>query len=104
MIRKGWAAVPLPEGRGPPCKGPDCYTRNGPCHPGCTPEARAVQHAPVPTPSEQVECTNGSPGPQWRDRLRCFVGWVLQVASLVAASRTIADGIHALIDLISKLT
>jgi hypothetical protein len=52
---------------------------------------------------EQVECTNGSPGVQWRDRLRRFVGWVLQVASVVAASRAIADGVHTLIDLIIKV-
>lgn len=102
MIRKGWAAMPLPERRGPPCRGPDCFTENGPCHPGCHPDARAVTQ-PVCPPPEQAQPITGSPGDQRRDRLRRFVGRVLLVASLVAALSTMADGINTLVDLISKL-
>jgi len=35
--------------------------------------------------------------------LRQFVTWVLLTASMVAALSTIADGAHALMDLISEL-
>jgi hypothetical protein len=102
MIRKRWAAMPLPERRGPPCKGPLCFTENGPCHPGCSPDARAVHRKPVMSAPEQAHCTNGSLSAQWRARLRRFVVWVLLAASLVAALSTLADSVHTLIDLISK--
>lgn len=102
MIRKGWAAMPLSERRGPLCRGPDCFTENGPCHPGCTPDARAVVQ-PVSHRPEQAHSTNGSLGAQWCARLRRFVVWVLLAASLVAALSTLADGVHTLIDLISKV-
>jgi hypothetical protein len=103
MIRRGWAAVPLPERRGPPCRGPDCYTRNGPCHPGCTPDARAIQHIPVPSSSEQVESTSESPGSQWYVRARRLVGWVLLIASMITALITIIHGVQGLIMLISTV-
>ena len=96
--------MPMPERRGPPCRGPDCFTENGPCHPGCLPDARAVT-PPVSEPEgpEQTHCTSENPGPQWRDQLRQFVTWVLLAASMVAALSTIADGVHALMNLISTL-
>jgi hypothetical protein len=103
MIRKGWAAMLLSERRGPLCRGPDCFTENGPCHPGCTPDARAVHHKPVMSGPKHAHSTNGSFGAQWRYRLRRFVVWVLLAASLVAALSTLAHGVHTLIDLISKV-
>ena len=101
MIRKRWAAMPLPERRGPPCKGPLCFMKNGPCHPGCTPDAGTAK-TPVWDTPEPTQSTNGSLSVQRRDRLRRFLVWVLLVASVLAALSTIADGLHALIDLISK--
>ena len=96
--------MPLPEQWRPQCRGPDCYTTNGPCRPGRHPEARAVNQ-PVSEHQgpEQTHCTSENPGPQWRDQLRQFVTWVLLAASVVAALSTIADGVHALMDLISTL-
>lgn len=91
----------LPEGRGPPCEGPDCYTRNGPCHPGCLPDAGTAE-PPVLTPPEQTQSTKESPSAQRRDRLRRFLGWILLVASVLATLGKITDGAHVLIDLISK--
>lgn len=93
--------MPLPEpGQTEPlCSGPDCFTQNGPCHPGGTPGARATQHSSVPSDPEQGECSKGNPGTQWHDRLCRFVGWVLRVA----AGATIAYGVHVLIDVISTL-
>jgi len=103
MIRKGRSAMPLPERRGPPCRSPYCLTENGPCHPGGNPDARTVNQ-PVSEPQgPETQCTSGNPGPQWRERLRQFVTWVLLTASMVAALSTIADGAHALMDLISEL-
>lgn len=96
--------MPLPEGKGPVCRGPDCYMTNGPCHPGCRPDARADQLLPVPSAAEQVECTKGSPGDQWRHRVRQVVACVLLVASLATAPTNIAKGVHALIELIGKIT
>jgi len=96
--------IPLPERRGPRCRGPDCLTENGPCQPGCNPEARAVNQ-PVSEPQgpEQTYCTSGNPNPQRHGRLRVFTGRVLLVSRLVAAFTTIAAGVHVLIELISKL-
>jgi len=93
--------MPPPERRGPPCDGPDCYM-NGPCHPGCNPKTEAVQHSSVPSHTEQVESTKGSPGAQWRRRLREFTVWVLLVASAVTALSYLVGGVQTLIDLISK--
>jgi hypothetical protein len=93
--------MPLSERRGPLCRGPDCFTENGPCHPGCDPNAEAVQHIPVPSEPEQAKCTKGSLGTQWRDRLRWVVGWVVPVATVVTALAAAANGVHVLIDLIS---
>lgn len=95
--------MPLSERRGPLCRGPECFTENGPCHPGCTPDARAVQYKPVMPAPEQIYFTSGSLGAQWRARLRRFMVWVLLAASLVAALSTLANGVHTLIDLISKV-
>ena len=97
MIRKGCSAMPLPERRGPRCRGPDCNTENGPCHPGCTPDAGTAET------QEPTQPTSESPGAQWRDSLRQFVTWVLLVASVVAALSTIADGVSVLVELISTL-
>lgn len=94
--------MPLPERRGPPCKGPDCYMTNGPCRPGCTPSTKAVQHTPVSSVPEQVHSTNGSLGAQWWRRLREFTAWVLLTASLVAHLNNLVGGVQTLIDLISK--
>ena len=102
MIRKGRSAMPLPERRGPPCRSPHCLTEDGSCHPGCHPDARAVTQ-PVSAEPEHTQCTSGNPGPQRRDRLRQFVTWVMLAASMVTALSTIADGVHALMDLISTL-
>lgn len=60
-------------------------------------------HQPVWSPPEQAESTNGSPSVQWRARWRRFLAWVLLVASVLAALSTIADGIHTLIDWVSKV-
>ena len=92
--------MPLPEGRGPPCSGPDCYTKNGPRHPGCTPDARAAQRSSVAR--EQTEHTKGSPGAQWRRRLREFTAWVLLLTSMVVNINKLVDGVQVLIDLISQ--
>jgi hypothetical protein len=92
--------MPLPERKGPLCRGPDCYTENGPC-PGCHPDVRAAQCSSVPSAPEQIESSNGSLGAQRLGRVRWFLGWVLLVASVLVALGTIADGLNALIDLIS---
>lgn len=94
--------MPLSKRRGPLCRGPDCYMRNGPCHPGCHPDARAVQEPVLFWEPEHTQSTNGRPSAQWRARLRRFVGWILLVASLLAHLSKLVDGAHVLIDLISK--
>jgi hypothetical protein len=101
MIKKGWMAMPLSERRGPLCRGPDCSTENGPCHLGCSLDARAVVQ-PVSHRPEHTHSTSGSHSAQGRDRLRRFLGWVLLVVSVLTALSKITDGAHVLIDLISK--
>jgi hypothetical protein len=92
--------MPLPEGRGPPCSGPDCYMKNGPCHPGCTPDARAAQRSSVQP--ERIEHSKDGPGIQWRHRLREFTAWVLLITSMVVNLNKLVDGVQVLIDLISQ--
>ena len=70
MIRKGWSAMPLPKRRGPSCEGPDCYMTNGPCQPGCHPDARAVQQ-PVSQEPEHTQLSVPAKTPAHNGVISC---------------------------------